>query len=239
MLVAVCTKTRRCGGGACSDGTRTRRQIICPKVCCKSASLLSATHTSARPSFWREGNQRALDLTVTRLLPRCVRVPVYPPYRQSTHIVDGVALYNIHLNSLEPCERKRGHTCLRENRLDFSWRSCGFSARVSATNASVDTRVCETSPQMRGVPAVSPLGFPQNLSLKLIDRERTSAANAKRQSDQHRAHAHTPQLSNAALRLLLLRRLQPRRADLTRQASLRGSSTLAFVRSICSGGRRR
>ena len=54
-----------------------------------------------------------------------------------------------------------------------------------------------------------------------------------------RARTHAPQRANAALRLVLLRRLQPRRANLARQASFSGSSTLAFVRSICSGGRRR
>ena len=71
MLVAVCTKTRRCGGGACSDGTRTRRQIICPKVCCKSASPWRSRRrrrTSARPSFWREGNQRAFSKDVCCLV---------------------------------------------------------------------------------------------------------------------------------------------------------------------------
>ena len=72
--------------------------------------------------------------------------------------MDGVALYNIRLNSLEPCERKRGlfHTCLRENMLDFAvaflrFLRSGFR-KISHSNFSIENE--------------------------------TSAANAKRQSDR-------------------------------------------------------
>ena len=199
MFVAVWTKTRRCGG-ACSDGTRTRRQII-----------LSDARACLRERGGTHGAASVSSSGVSHLqhTPHC---------SDNQYKWQGLfALYQptsfplARPHSLLPVNAsKRGRRpVLRGESNPREWRSCGFGALARVSAKSLGQKLAE--PKLHQPSAT-------------IDP---------------RARTHAPQRANAALRLVLLRRLQPRRANLARQASFSGSSTLAFVRSICSGGRRR
>ena len=141
MFVAVWTKTRRCGG-ACSDGTRTRRQII----------YLSDAR-AARCSAGRDARGG-----VSFLPQVCPTYSIRPTVQKSIQWQGLFALYQptsfplARPHSLLPVNAsKRGRRpVLRGESNPREWRSCGFGAlaRVSAISRA-KTRGTKTRPTKR------------------------------------------------------------------------------------------